>query len=118
MATLTARSIQLLKTTSSCRPLQATRRKKLHSLMAGLQLAAPILAGRIALGLLLLTGGMVVVQPCTGQSGTWTVTGNLNTARSGHTATLLQNGTVLVAAGIGPDLSHILSSAELGRRHP
>ena len=32
-------------------------------------------------------------------SGTWTVTGSLNTARYFHTATLLPNGMVLVAGG-------------------
>ena len=32
-------------------------------------------------------------------SGTWTATGDLNTARNLHTATLLPNGMVLVAAG-------------------
>ena len=32
-------------------------------------------------------------------SGTWTVTGRLNTARFFHTATLLPNGMVLVAGG-------------------
>jgi len=32
-------------------------------------------------------------------SGTWTVTGNLNTVRWHHTATLLPNSMVLVAAG-------------------
>ena len=32
-------------------------------------------------------------------SGTWTATGSLNTARYSHTATLLQNGMVLVAGG-------------------
>jgi hypothetical protein len=32
-------------------------------------------------------------------SGRWTITGTLNTARAEHTATLLPNGTVLVAGG-------------------
>jgi galactose oxidase-like protein len=34
-------------------------------------------------------------------AGTWSPTGSLSTARSGHTATLLPNGTVLVAGGSG-----------------
>ena len=29
----------------------------------------------------------------------WTTTGSMNTARAGHTGTLLQNGPVLVAGG-------------------
>ena len=33
--------------------------------------------------------------------GTWTTTGSLNRARSGHTATLLGNGKVLIAGGGG-----------------
>jgi hypothetical protein len=45
-------------------------------------------------------------------SGTWTATGNLNTGRVSHTATLLQNGMVLVAGGIDSSFN-ILASAEL-----
>jgi N-acetylneuraminic acid mutarotase len=47
----------------------------------------------------------VVIDP------SWTVTGDLGTARSYHTATLLTNGKVLVAGGA--DNSGVLSSAEL-----
>jgi len=43
-------------------------------------------------------------------SGTWSVTGSLNTPRSGHTATLLPNGKVLVAGGSNRSF---LNSAEL-----
>ena len=45
-------------------------------------------------------------------SGTWTTTGNLNTARYGHTTTLLPNGMVLVAGGFD-DNGHASATAEL-----
>src|SRR5439155_21698951 len=47
---------------------------------------------------------------------TWSFSGSLNTARAGHTATLLPNGMVLVAGGYDIDLNNnqnSLASAEL-----
>jgi hypothetical protein len=49
-------------------------------------------------------------------SRTWTVTGSLGTARSYHTATLLQNAIVLVTGGIDTDFFST-ASAELGHGH-
>jgi len=47
-------------------------------------------------------------------TGAWTFTGNLKARRYWHTATPLQNGKVLVAAGTDSgDLEYVLSSAEL-----
>src|SRR4029077_6829363 len=68
-----------------------------HALIAGLRPASLILAQRIAFPLVLLGAGLALIQPCAGQSGTWTATGSL--AHAGfiiRTATLLPNGKVLV----------------------
>ena len=47
-------------------------------------------------------------------TGTWTLTGSMHTVRVQHTATLLQNGQVLVAAGYNENISPpFLASAEL-----
>ena len=58
-----------------------------------------MLAERIALPLLLLGAGLALIQPCAGQSGTWTATGSLANAGS-RTATLLPNGKVLAAGTV------------------
>ena len=56
---------------------------------------------------------------CAQSPGTFTFTGNLITARFVHTATLLDNGKILIAGGLGPSIpatyapADALSSAEL-----
>jgi hypothetical protein len=56
----------------------------------------------IALPLLVLSAGLMLAQPCAAAPFAFRYTGSLSTARSGYTATLLQNGKVLVAGGQDP----------------
>src|SRR5207249_7901212 len=46
----------------------------------------------------------------------WRATGSLNTGRRSHTATLLQNGMVVVAGGLDTN-DRVLARAELGHGH-
>jgi hypothetical protein len=112
-------SIQLSKTASSRTTSQVTWPNDnkavgncFRALIAGLRPVGLILARRIAFPLVLLGAGLALIQPCSGQSGTWTATGSLGTARYLHTATLLPNGKVLVAAGVDVNFN-VSASAEL-----
>ena len=49
-------------------------------------------------------------------SGTWTATSSLNQERYAHTATLLQDGNLLVAGGVREN-GLVLASAEVGHGH-
>ena len=73
-----------------------------------------LVAGGVEAGVnMTVTSGAELYNPAT---GTWTPTGSMTTARFGHTATLLQNGQVLVAGGDGTCVSGscpVLATAEL-----
>src|SRR5262249_49290820 len=74
---------------------------------------------REGIALVLVAGGIDVMGHALASaelydrvSGTWTVTGSLNTGRYRHTATLLSNGMVLVAGGVDSSIN-ASASAEL-----
>jgi hypothetical protein len=61
-----------------------------------------------------LFGGAGLVSIALAQSpGTLTPTGNMTVPRAGHTATLLQNGKVLMAGGVSGALASPIAGAEL-----
>src|SRR4029077_18011210 len=84
--------------------------KTYHFLNAGLWQASLIFARRFAFPLLVLNAGLAVVQPCAGAPFQFEETGSLLTPHTQHTATLPNNGKVLVAGGV---FGSILQSAEL-----
>jgi len=69
-------------------------------------------SSRFAFAALLTLLSVAPLVRSTQAAGTWTATGSLNAVREGQTATLLANGTVLVAGGVDSHFSP-LASAEL-----
>jgi N-acetylneuraminic acid mutarotase len=82
------------------------------SFASNLRSAASILARRVTFSLVFLGVALVLVEATTGTLFAFESTGSLVTARSGHTATLLPNGKVLVVGGYGSNGAP-LASAEL-----
>jgi galactose oxidase-like protein len=60
-------------------------------------------------GILLVLTSLIALA----QSGTFSATGNMSVPRQGHTATLLQNGKVLITGGASGDSGTVWASAEL-----
>src|SRR5690349_465968 len=66
---------------------------------------ATMLGRRLALLLFFLCAALVA-QPCAATPGEWEFTGSLHQGHSSHTATLLSDGKVLIAASSGPHGSY------------
>jgi hypothetical protein len=85
--------------TSAISRNQVIRRSNQTGLLQdAVQSSLTMLQRRLALPVFLLCGGLLI-QPCAAAPSQWEYTGSLNTARDGHTATLLDDGKVLVAGG-------------------
>jgi hypothetical protein len=91
------------------------RPNNIAGLMSGLVLAlVGLMIGSISPGYCLDLPFSGPVAKTLLTSPSWFPAGNLNTARVGHTATLLQNGKVLVVGGWDkPNEANVLDSAEL-----
>jgi len=61
-----------------------------------------IFAKRTMLTMLAASLGIALARPCCASPFTFTLTASMPNVRENHTATLLNNGKVLVAAGLGP----------------
>jgi len=91
-------------------PMVGTKRQKGSISMRQLRFLVTFI-----MALLLLVGLVELVRPgpvAHASSGTWSPTGSMSTPRSGHTATRLKNGKVLVAGGLD-ESGGDLTSAEL-----
>src|SRR4051794_24357181 len=72
-----------------------------HRLIRELWPLTLTLARQIVSPLVFLSAGFLLAQPCLGTPFTFENTNSLINQRSGHTATVLSNGMVLVAGGSG-----------------
>ena len=94
----------------SCQPPATSHRRRSDAATKGSPKKTPRTSTvKLALAVAPLVMGLPVIVLA--QSDAWVNTGSLNTARDGHTATLLPNGKVLVAGSNGA--SGWLASAEL-----
>jgi len=86
------------------RPVSNSDSARLCKRQASLPSALPL--GAVSV---LLCTSLTLSSAVLAQQGTFVPTGSLNTGRSAHTATLLNNGKVLVAGGTDSSNAHLAS---------